>query len=460
MNETPDLLNPPPSVLLPESEPRPAEPRRALVAVLAVTVVVLIGSNAALWWRIEHVPVVSSVDPTPRIAMIAERLGRLEQASTATIDPARLTARLDALEQNPNRPAAEIDVAPLVARLDALNQRVNDDLAPMLPRLEALEQTRAVSPEGLRARVDALEQRRITDPVALQARIAAAEQKVAAETEATAARVGAIEASTISDVSAALGRITALEQKTQDYQQALVTRIAALEKRPVPDLAPIQAQVAALEQRPIADPRTPDRLDGLAGRLEGQTARTDTKVSEIVHRLESAEARLAKSETMAAEIAALADRASRLARLRRAEIALAAGQKLGPVPNAPPSLTRFADANPPTEAALRLAFPAVEQAVRAAHRPDGRDQPISRRVWNRVRDLVTVRQGDQVLIGDDVVGILTHAQAALDVGDLAGTVRWLSGLTGDAAKAAAHWLSDANALLEARSALATMAAAV
>ena len=100
----------------------------------------------------------------------------------------------------------------------------------------------------------------------------------------------------------------------------------------------------------------------------------------------------------------------------------------------------------------------MERAVRAAHRPDVDGKPFSTRVWDRVQDLVTVRQGDQVLIGDGVIGTLAKAQTALDAGDLAGVVQALGALTAEPAQAAAGWLADAKALLDARAALATMAA--
>ncbi len=453
MNETPDVPTLPAPAPKAEPAARPADPRSPWMPLLALGIVILAGSNAVLWWRIGQPPPAPPADLTPSITAIADRLSRLEKA------PAPDLTRLDVLEQKLNRPPAEIDAAPLVARIDALGQRMTADLAPLTTRLDALEQKPAANPDRLQARVEALEQRRISDPVALQARIAAVEQKTATDAESTAARVEAVEKSSIRDISAALGRIAALEQKARDDQRALSDRVELLEKRPMPDLAPLQAQVTKLDQRPIADPRVPDRLDGVAGRLEGLTARIDTKTAELDRQIKATDTRLAKVETTAGQITALAERAARLATLRNAEAALAAGKALGPIPAAPPALARFAEIAPPTEAALRLAFPSVERDVRAAHRPDPSGQPLSTQVWNKVQDLVTVRHGDQILIGDDVVGILARAQTALDAGDLSGAVKAMTSLTGDAAKAAAKWVSDAQALLDARSALATLAAA-
>ena len=464
MNETPDVPAPPPASgpggfrpvaasSSPAESSHPADPRTPWMPLLALAIVILAASNAGLWWQASNPPAhPAAADPTPALAAIGARLQRLEQAPQP--DTAPVLARIDALEQRLNRPTAEAEPGALAARLDTLDQRLSGYLGTLQTRLQSLEQKPSTGQDGLQARVEALEQRRMTDPVALQARVVAMEQKVAADQEATAARVDAIEKASVRDLSAVTGRVVALEQKAREEQRALSTRIETLEKRAVPNLTPLEEQIAALEKRPVADPRTPDRLDAVSGRLEGVTAR----IAEDGRRLDATDARLAKVEAGATQVAALAERATRLARLRGAEAALAGGHKLGALPDAPPALARFADVNPPTEAGLRLSFPVMERAVRAAHRPDVDGKPFSTRVWDRVQDLVTVRQGDQVLIGDGVIGTLAKAQTALDAGDLAGVVQALGALTAEPAQAAAGWLADAKALLDARAALATMAA--
>lgn len=130
---------------------------------------------------------------------------------------------------------------------------------------------------------------------------------------------------------------------------------------------------------------------------------------------------------------------------------------MGDIPGAPPALTRYAAAKPPTEAELRLAFPAVERAALAASRPDIQGKPFLDRAWARAQTLVTVRQGDDVVVGDAASGILARAHTALEAGDLAGAVAILSDLKGVAAQPVASWLDDAKGLLAARAALADMA---
>jgi len=147
-----------------------------------------------------------------------------------------------------------------------------------------------------------------------------------------------------------------------------------------------------------------------------------------------------------------------VARVQAAAMALNAGRPLGTIPNAPAALGRFATAAPPTEAALRLGFPAAAEAALDAARPVDTGQPFLDRMLARAENLVTVRQGEHVLVGDAAAGVLTNARMALDAGDLDGTIAALAGLQGGAAQAMSHWLADATALRDARAALADMAA--
>jgi len=72
---------------------------------------------------------------------------------------------------------------------------------------------------------------------------------------------------------------------------------------------------------------------------------------------------------------------------------------------------------------------------------------------------VRVREDVAERVGDPVAGVLEHARAKLDVGDLAGAVAEVGALQGAPAQAMAAWLAQARSLLEARAALATWAAA-
>ena len=160
--------------------------------------------------------------------------------------------------------------------------------------------------------------------------------------------------------------------------------------------------------------------------------------------------------------AATSDRTARLARLQSASAALAAGIKLGPIPGAPSALTRFAASPPPTEAALRLAFPTVMREAATLTTPDTEGKPFLDRVLARLADyrLITVREGDRVVIGNATVETLEQARASLNAGDLAGAVRLTGGISGPPQSVIAPWLADAKALLAARAALAEALAAL
>jgi hypothetical protein len=262
--------------------------------------------------------------------------------------------------------------------------------------------------------------------------------------------------------------------------QAIDARLTRLEQRPAPpglappglaatDLAPLQARVAALEQRPApgGGAASPVAVAPDLGPLQARIAALEQRApvatapnsnDSLTQRLAAEEGRLAALETAARDPAQLADRINRIARIQAAFAALSVGQPLGTLPGAPPALARYAVAAPPTEAALRLAFPAAVQAALAAGQPPPGEKPFLRRIWAEAQDLVTVRQGEHVLIGDPAAGVLAHARTALDAGDLVGAASAVASVSGPAAQALAPWLDQARGLLAARAALADLAA--
>jgi hypothetical protein len=251
-------------------------------------------------------------------------------------------------------------------------------------------------------------------------------------------------------------RLSRLEQRPAPAD--LATRVDALEHRPAnTEPSALAARVAALEQRLSLDPQLADRVDALAGRIDALSGKAQSGEADLDRRVDALEARLTTVAAAAQQVSALNERAGRLARIQAATAALKAGQNLGELPGAPPALSRYAAAAPPTEAGLRLAFPAVARAALAASQPDTAGQPFLDRVWLRAETLVTVRQGDDVVVGDAASGVLAHARTALDAGDLAGAVNTLSALKGKAAQAVSSWLDDAKGLLAARAALTSMA---
>ena len=273
----------------------------------------------------------------------------------------------------------------------------------------------------------------------------------------------------------------------QDQVTTLAARVDRLEARPPPaDLKPLEQRSAALEQRLTAleqKPPPPAKLDqagqkqlaDLAGRVDGIGARQDqlgtqeqadmAKLGEQVGGLQQQVAAAVKAggtvaaqaDKAASDVAAVSSREQRTARLQAAAVALQAGRPLGEIPGAPPALAQFATAPPPTEAALRLSFGAAAKSAQQAGQPAKQGTPFLTRLWDRAQSGVTIREGDRVLVGDVVSGVLEHARRQLDAGDLPGAVAALDGLAGPAAAAMAPWRAQAQSLLDARAALLSVA---
>jgi hypothetical protein len=152
-------------------------------------------------------------------------------------------------------------------------------------------------------------------------------------------------------------------------------------------------------------------------------------------------------------LAARVDRIDRMEQLQRKWTALQDGRPLGRIADAPPALARFADAPPPTLASLRASFPAAARAARRASEGPANGGFLAR-MWSRVAALVTVREGDHVLVGTPAAAILATARAELDQDDLGAALSTLDRLDPAARLAMADWIASARALLDARAALA------
>jgi hypothetical protein len=259
-------------------------------------------------------------------------------------------------------------------------------------------------------------------------------------------------------------RVAALEGQVTELRR----RVEQSAQRPAadaPDLQPLESRIAALEQKqaelanrpaaPTADlgPLT-SRLDTIAGKQEQIAGQAQSTEAALQDRLSALEQRLQQTEQ---EATGAADRAARADRLQAARVALDAGQPLGNIPGAPETLARFATVAPPTEAQLRLSFPDAARRAETASAPNLSDKPLGERMWLRAQSLVTVRQGDKVLVGAPAATVLGHARERLDAGDLTGAVQALDGLDASAAAAMADWRARAQAVLDARAALTQMA---
>ena len=201
----------------------------------------------------------------------------------------------------------------------------------------------------------------------------------------------------------------------------------------------------------------------MSGRLDSVVAKQGADAATLGGRLDALDGRIAavdqQAKQTASQIGTVAERSGRVVRMQAAMAALESGQPLGNIPDAPPAVARFATTPAKTEQELRRSFDAAADAAEQAGQPAIMEsRSFGERLIARAQQAVTVRQGDRVLVGDPLAGRLIRARAALDAGDLAGAVKALDGLAGPAQAAMADWVGQARALLEARTALSSMAA--
>ncbi len=331
---------------------------------------------------------------------------------------------------------------------------------------------------GLKSQLDQLATRPAPAPTAspalteMQTQLAALNQRLSdlANRPAPAATAPPGQAqiqSRLDDLDRKIATLSATSSAAPAGLAALGAQVQALQSRPPVDLGPLTGRIQASENREqqIAQQlgavqqsfqQIGQRLDGLTNDLHGAGTQTAGQIDALSKQLEAVKA---EADKTAGALAATTQRAERIGRIAAASEALASGQPIGQLPGAPPALARFATQAPPTEAGLRVAFPKFADAAQHASQPAVMDnEDFGTRLWSRAQQLVNVRQGDRVLVGDPIAGVLAQAHNALDLGDLKGAVQALHGLAGPALAAMQPWLDQAQSLLDAQGALATMAA--
>lgn len=404
-------------------------------------------------------------DPTPPASPITPRPDAVPP-DRARIDPAParrrdvlpilylvgfviLAGALAYLWRHPTLPRNEVVQE---AKVDTLRQQLDarqTEAAALAQRIAALE-ARSAPPAPDLGPVDA----RIA---VLEARPAPPPPPPPVDLKPLSDQVAAVQARPPVDLKPITDRLTALETKPPVDLKPLTDRLAALEAKPPVDLKPLTDRLAAVEAKPPVD------LAPLEGRITAQAAAGQQAVQQLGSQLGTLDTRVTAAEAQARQtasgLAAIGDRAQRMARAQSVAVALAAGQPLGDLPGAPPALAKFARTAPPTDSALRLSFDAAAAAAqRASLAPITDSQSFTERAWTRAQQSLSVRQGDRVLLGDPIAGVVQRARQLLDAGDLGGTVRALDGLTGPAQAAMAGWIGQAQSLLDARAAVSSLAA--
>ena len=265
--------------------------------------------------------------------------------------------------------------------------------------------------------------------------------------------------------------------------RADLDRLAAAPPAAAPDLAPFEARLAALENAPVAASGpaldlAPDlapllaRIEALETRLATLPPTNSAAISaqiqtEIRARLQEAEA---ETEALRQQAEALNTAASQRAALLAVQTALTSGLGL---PEAlaglsaqeglalPEALTLWTQ-TPVTLTDLRDRFPdAARQAlsdVRSAEQ-----QQADGAVTDRLATFLMNQTGARSTIareGDDADAILSRMEAAIAAGDLAAARALLDSLPPPAQPALATWAKEADTLMAAQSALATLISAL
>lgn len=329
------------------------------------------------------------------------------------------------------------------------------------PAIEAAKAELAAKIQALSDRVDKLEKQPAPEaPPPAPADAGAPNPDLAAKLDDLTKQIAALSARQDQQGQALQKASEIAAQKPADLLAAPAPEHQAAD----PGVAQAQQQLADLGgklDQALAQQKTAlDALDQRLGKLEQAPPPPPAApaVSPDKDAIDTLNTRVEKLEQTEGQITGATRDAALAVKLEAAQAALQSGQPLGALPGAPPALARFATTSPPTEAELRAEFPKIAAAARAASRPEDAQTSFFGRALARVEQSVTVRRGDEVIVGDPAAGVLARAQDDVNEGDLKGAIAALSALKGAAASAVQGWVEEATALLEARAALAALAA--
>lgn len=271
-------------------------------------------------------------------------------------------------------------------------------------------------------------------------------------------------------------RLAGLEARVDELGQSLEQAAAgegggngaaqpvAVAQPPAPDLSQPVAELDQRLGRLESDLQRLDRLEGEVQRLAGMEqglAGVQSAVSEVRSEVQTA---VDRAEQQASQPAAAVLAVNQLAEaLGRSDGYARQLEAVRAIVGENPQLTEpldrleaWSDAGLSTLAQLQGDFPAVAQRVARTEYSSGGEGWLDD-VTNRLASLVTVRKvGDAALASGGTDAALAQAEAALRSGDLAGAVKALEGLQGQAQEAASSWLTKARDRVAADKAMADL----
>ena len=433
-DEVPNEPNTPPERA--RIEPAPPSKRRDGLPLLYIIGFVVLAAAVFYVYRNPTRPREAAQEAARVDALTQEAVARQQQYEI-------LTKRLVALESK--QAPAPANLAPLEAKVAALENRPPPsppaDLGPLKSQLDAIEKKQAETAQKL-------------DQAGQQAQASIGPVKSELDALKTQqAELGRTLDQAGQQAQASIGPVKSELDTLKTQQAELGKKLDQAGQQAESNLAPVKSQLAALEKKQS------DTASGTSGKLDQVTQRIDalgSQVDKLGSRLDAVEA---QSKETGSALASLKGQAQQVGQLQAANVALNAGQPLGEIEGAPPALAQFAHSAPPTESGLRLSFEKAAEAARHASQPALTDnQNFVDRMWTRAQQSVTIRQGDNVVVGDPISGYLASAREKLDAGDLSGAVNALDGLAGPARAAMSGWIDQAQSLLNARAAIAKMAA--
>ena len=248
---------------------------------------------------------------------------------------------------------------------------------------------------------------------------------------------------------------------------ALEQRVARLEQRPASNpqaeaLSALSDRLAAIEQRiatlaaAASSQTAADATKGLQSEIQSLSQKLDEQ-SQLLAKLQS---RDAAGGTDAALVVTVGQLRATLATARPYDAELqAAGALAKDRPDILAELHKLdgrASQGVPTLAMLTERFAAVAKAAAQSSAPaPAADQGWRARVLATLKSLVTIRRaGEPQGKGAESGGALAEAQVALKNGDLVAAVAAIRRADGSGSPAMASWLEDAQARLDAETALA------
>ncbi len=245
--------------------------------------------------------------------------------------------------------------------------------------------------------------------------------------------------------------IDSLKQQSEKIAASAAAASAAAADRPAPDIAqPLEDINQRLSQVEVGS----GRLSALERRL-GDVQTTLSNIQATVDKNADQASRPAAAVLAINQLADALGRGGGYGAELELVRAIAAGDD-SEMASAVGTLEQWSESGVSTPGEIRATFPAMAQAVaQTQFQSEGGSWYDD--VRNRLSALVTVRRvGDNALAGGGVDAALAQADAALERGDLAGSVKAIESLKGTAADAAADWLAKARDRLAADKALASL----